>query len=72
MAYNIDNSGFLIFGVIIPHYHRGGHTVFSADHVGVSVVVDVGIASCLHSVSLMNRWILAELTQIYHWVGEKC
>ena len=31
----------------------------------------VSVASCLHSVSLMNGWILAKLTQIYHWVGEK-
>ena len=31
----------------------------------------VSVASCLHSISLMNGWILAKLTQIYHWVGEK-
>ena len=42
----------------------GGHIVFSVDPVGV------GVASCLHSISLMNEWILAK--QIYHWVGEKC
>ena len=39
----------------------GVHIVFSADPVGV--------ASFLHSISLMNGWILAKLTQIYHWVG---
>ena len=49
----------------IPH-HSGGHIVFSADPVGISV------ASCLHSISLMNGWILTKLTQIYHWVGENC
>ena len=42
------------------------HIVFSADPGGGD------IASCLHSISLMNGWILAKLTQIYHWVGEKC
>ena len=41
----------------------GGHIVFSVGPV------DVGVASCLHSVSLMNEWILAKLTQIYHWMG---
>ena len=25
--------------------------------------------SYLHSISLMNGWILAKLTQIYHWGG---
>ena len=44
----------------------GGHIVFSADPVGV------GVATCLHSVSLLNGQILAKLTQIYHWEGEKC
>ena len=32
----------------------------------------VGVASCLHSISLMNECILAKLIQIYHSVGEKC
>ena len=40
--------------------------VFGADPVGVDV------ASCLHSISLLNGQILAKLTQIYHWEGEKC
>ena len=31
-----------------------------------------GVASCLHSISLLNGQILAKLTQIYHWEGEKC
>ena len=44
------------------HDHREGHIVFSADPVSVDV------ASCQHSISLMNGWILAKLTQIYHWV----
>ena len=44
----------------------GGHIVFSADPVGV------GIASCPHSISLLDGHILAKLTQIYHWEGEKC
>ena len=42
----------------------GGHIVFSADPVGV------GVASCPHSISLLNGHILAKLTQIYHWKGE--
>ena len=46
----------------------GVHIIFSAD----SVSVGVDVASCLHSISLMKEWILAKLTQIYHWVGEKC
>ena len=47
----------------VPH-----HIVFSADPAGVGI----SAASCLHSISLMNGWILAKLTQIYHLVGEKC
>ena len=42
----------------------GGHIVFSAD--------PVGIASCPHSISLLNGRILAKLTLIYHWEEEKC
>ena len=45
----------------------GGHIVFSADPAG-----GVGVASCLHTISLLNGHILAKLTQIYHWEGEKC
>ena len=41
----------------------GGHIV-SADPVSV------GVASCPHSISLLNGQILTKLTQIYHWVGE--
>ena len=44
----------------------GGHIVFSADPVGDGV----GVATCLHSISLLNGQILAKLTQIYHWEGE--
>ena len=44
----------------------GAHIVFSGDPVGV------GVATCLHSISLLNGQILAKLTQIYHWEGEKC
>ena len=44
----------------------GRPVVFSANPVGVAV------ATCLHSVSLLNGQILAKLTQIYHWEGEKC
>ena len=46
----------------------GEHIVFSADPVGVGG----GVASCPHSISLLNGQILAKLTQIYHWEGEKC
>ena len=55
--------------VINPIIGTGGH-VFSVDPVGVGVLV--GVASCLHSISLINGWILAKLTQNYHWMGEKC
>ena len=43
-----------------PH-HGWGHIVLSADPVSVSV----SVASCLHSISLLNGQILAELTQLY-------
>ena len=36
----------------------GGHIFFSADPVGVGIRV----ASCLHSISLLNGQILAKLT----------
>ena len=50
-----------------PHHGVGvGHIVFSADPVSV------GIATCQHSISLLNGQILAKLTQIYHCKGEKC
>ena len=57
-----------------PHHWGvgGGHIVFSADPVGVSGGVDVSVSSCPHSISLLNGHILAKLTQIYHWEGEKC
>ena len=42
----------------------GGHIIFSPDPIGV------GVATCLHSISLLNGQILAKLTQIYHWEGE--
>ena len=57
-ALNYISEGLhLIF--MSPH-HGGGHTVFSVDPVGVGVI------------SLLNGQILAKLTQIYHWEGEKC
>ena len=43
----------------------GGHIVFSGDPVGI------GVATCLHSISLLNGQ-MAKLAQIYHWEGEKC
>ena len=58
----------LVLNYVPPPW--GGHIVFSADPVGGGV--GVGIASCPHSVSLLNGHILAKLTQIYHWEGEKC
>ena len=47
----------------------GGHIVFSADPIGGG---SVGVATCLRSISLLNGQVLAKLTQIYHWEGEKC
>ena len=44
----------------------GEHIVFSADPVGFGV----GVATCLHSISLLNGQILAKLTQIYDWEGD--
>ena len=48
-----------------PHTHThtmggGGHIVFSADPVGISI----GVATCLHSVSLLNGQILAKLISL--------
>ena len=51
-----------------PQHGGRGHIVFSADPVGVSV----GVASCPHSISLLIGQILAKLTLIYYWEGEKC
>ena len=51
--------------IMSPHHgERGRHIVFSADPVDV--------ASCPHSISLLNGHILAKLTQIYHWEEKKC
>ena len=38
--------------------------VFSADRVGVGI----GVATCLHSISLLNWQILAKLTQIHKYI----
>ena len=35
----------------------GGHIVFSVDPVGICI----GVATCLHSISLLNGQILAKL-----------
>ena len=68
-------SGGLCFGIVEflgifksfyvpPPWGVGvGDIVFSADPVGV------GVATCLHSISLLNGQVLAKLTQIYHWEG---
>ena len=55
-------------GIMSPHHGwgGGGHIVFSADPGGI------GVASSPHSISLLKGHILAKLTQIYHWEGEKC
>ena len=37
-----------------------GHIAFGADPVGVDV------ASCLHSISSTNEWILTKLTQTHY------
>ena len=54
--------------LLCPPHHDGGEgggIVFSTDPVSV------GVATFLHSISLLNGQILAKLTQIYHWEGEK-
>ena len=44
----------------VPHQRGvGGHIVFSAD--------PVSLASCLHSISLVNGWILAKHTFNIGW-----
>ena len=45
----------------------GAHVAFSVDPGGGG-----SVATCLQSISLLNGQILAKLTQIYHWEGEKC
>ena len=45
----------------------GGDILFLvADPIGI------GVASCPHSISLLNEHILAKLTQIHHLEGKKC
>ena len=59
-----DLSRSLVQTIIMSPHHGwgggggrgGGHIVFSADPVGV------GVASCPHSISLLNGHILAKLT----------
>ena len=40
-----------------------GHIAFGADPVSVRV------ASCLHSISWTNGWILTKLAQTHYWEG---
>ena len=64
---NIKDPGLLVSDKKIfmsPHHGGWGDIVFSEGPVGIS------IASCLHSIFLLNGQILAKLTQIYHWEGE--
>ena len=64
--------------IMSPHHGRlwgggGGGSGEGVTYCFFSVdPVSVGIASCLHSISLLNGQILAKLTQIYHWEREKC
>ena len=60
----------VIYIYVPPPWWGGGGDIllFSADPVGVGG----SVATCLHSISLLNGQILAKLTQIYHWEGEKC
>ena len=44
---------------------RGGHIAFGVDPVSVRV------ASCLHSFSWTNAWILTKLAQTHYWDGAK-
>ena len=64
----------VFFFYVPPHGGAGRHIVFSRDPFDIGVVGGGGggVASCPHSVSLFNGHILAKLTQIYHWEGEKC
>ena len=55
---------------IMSHHHRGRYIVFSVDPVGVIILFGVCVASCLLSVSFMNRWIIVKLTQIIIEWGE--
>ena len=54
-----------------PHHWGGGgeHILFSVGPIGGG---GGSVATCLLSISLLNGQILAKLTQIYHWEGEKC
>ena len=60
------------FYVPPPWRGGGGQIVFNADPVSGGVSVGGGLATCLHSISLLNGQIFAKLTQIYHWEEEKC
>ena len=41
-------------------------------HKRAKIIGKRGVASCTHSISLLNRQILAKLTQIYYWEMEIC
>ena len=51
----------ITFGIIEGEW--GGHTAFGVDPISV--------ASCLHSISWTNGWILTKLAQTHYWEGGK-
>ena len=63
------NFHWLIMGKvkIIPPNRRGGggHIAFGADPFGIR------IASCLHSISWTNGWILTKHAQTHYWEEEQ-
>ena len=42
---------------------KGGHTAFGA--------IGICVASCLHSITWTNGWILTKLAQTHYWEGGK-
>ena len=60
---------------VTPTEGKWGHIAFGADRVGVIAFgadpVGVRVASCLHSISWTNGWILTKLAQTRYWEGWK-
>ena len=62
---NFKLTSLWISSIFVSLHHGRGHIVFSGDPVGGS-----GVATCLHSISLLNGQILAKLyTNISLGVG---
>ena len=60
------NKTSIALAKLCPHHRRGGHIVFGADPVGVSVSIGMTL-SCLHAISWTCGWILTKFAWMYNW-----